>query len=254
MRITCEKGQVKRMTEKYKYRKYFFVRKMICVFMLVSLACISSVLTTKQAKAATTTLKSVFVQKGKAYDLKKLVAQVVTSSEKLDDIKKIKWKSGNKNIAIRNGKVKGDKVGTYYTIKGKINKETYILPVHVAAATWEKVPDDIVRIDISLQTTTKSITDVTQIQELCKRLNQSKYSFNYKRSNNPLTGCNMSVQLFRADGTRVRYLSIDGRGIKERLSPVPLRETSNKWARTAYYSYGVDNKVEEYVKNLYETV
>lgn len=240
------------MTGKEEFRKSFCIRRLIGVFALMMLIGIASLLTAEPAKAAATTLKPLFVQKDENYSLKKLAAQAVTSSENLGDIKKIKWKSGNKNIKIRNGKVKGSKVGAYFTIKGTVKKKTYILPLYVCPAAWEKVPDDIVRIDISSQTVTKSITDRTQIQELCNRLNQSKYSFNYKRSNNPLTGCDMSVQLFQADGTRVRYLSVDGSGVKERLSPVPLRETSNKWAHTAYYSYGIDNKVEEYLKNLYE--
>lgn len=224
------------------------MKNRVLIISILALMCMEISLVQMPAKAAAKTFRPVHLQKGKGYNLKTILSQTDQwTMEGIAGNKKIKWTSQDKSIKVKNGKLRCNKTGEY-KLKGRLKKKTYVIPIRVAAGSWEKVPDNIVQADISFQGKSKTIIDPVQVKELCKRINKPSYRFDYKYTNNPKSGDVYRISLVCADGS-VRNISLGQNTIKEHVQGV-----KPEWWRSGLYSCKEDYGAFGYVKEIYESL
>lgn len=162
-----------------------------------------------EAKAAENIKFTQYIQSEKTYNLTKFLKNTEENSLTLKSIpksSKIRWKTNNSCLRIKNGKLSVKKNGTYkmYAVKGD---EKYVIQITAVSSELEKIRINEVK-SIEIKETLvgkKIITDRAVIKDICSRINSVKWKFSYSNSNKQKFGSTYSITFYLKSGKDRSY-------------------------------------------------
>lgn len=160
-------------------------------------------------KIKTEKYQTVYVACGETYKITRIAKEKKGSDSGLtlaEDIKgkKITWSSSSKNLVVKNKTIRVKKPGNYRLI-GKTKKKKFVLPVSATNKNRNKDYSQVSYVIIASGNTggRVKVENIEEVRAICDKINQSKYTFDYKGSQSRYIGWTYSVNLYSADNVLI---------------------------------------------------
>lgn len=145
-----------------------------------------------------------YVQSGKSYNLTKFLNDTERDSLEMKSIpkgSKVKWKTEDIGLKIKQGKLTAKKNGTYKLYAVTKNKK-YVIQITAVSGKIGKIkPDEVQYVEVKeTLAESKRIEDIMTIQQVCSKINEVQWKFSDTHSNTPKYGATYSISFHMESG------------------------------------------------------